>query len=144
VAAACLAVTLLAVPLLGKMQMLEALDAETGRLKPHAEQIMKARTERDKIDALRATVASLKKTAVSPLAVMAKLSGLLDDSTYLLDYRFENATVTLTGFSSDATKLAQQLGAAPEFKAVKFSGPVARDPQSSRDRFTLILELGSR
>ena len=119
------------------------LEKEISVLKPKAEQVLKLRSERDKIIALRAQVIGLKKAALPPVAILSKLSELLDDQTFLFDMRMEGAAVTMSGLSSDASKLAQRLGAIEAFKSVKFSGPVLRDPQSARDRFTLILEMAA-
>jgi general secretion pathway protein L len=139
-AALVLTATLLLVPIISKWKEAEALEKEVSVLKPKAEQVLKLQGERDKTIALRAQVIGLKKAALPPVAVLSKLSELLDDQTFLFDMRMEGATVTISGLSSDASKLAQRLGAIEVFKSVKFSGPVLRDPQSARDRFTLILE----
>ena len=76
-----------------------------------------------------------------PIAILSKLSELLDDQTFLFDMRMDRTAITISGLSVDASKLAQQLGTIEVFKSVKFSGPVTRDVQSARDRFTLILEM---
>ena len=135
--------SLLLVPILDKWKRVEALEKEVSLSKPKAEQVLKLRSERDKIVGLRAQVIGLKKTALPPVAVLSKLSELLDDQSFLFELRMDGAIVTMSGLSSDASKLAQRLGAIDAFKSVKFSGPVLREPQSARDRFTLILELAA-
>lgn len=141
VAASIFAVSLLLVPIFSKWKAAEALEKEVSVFKPKAEQVLKLRSERESIIALRAQVIGLKKAALPPIAVLSKLSELLDDQTFLSEMRMEGAAITMGGLSSDASKLAQRLGAIEAFKSVKFSGPVLRDPQSARDRFTLILEM---
>jgi general secretion pathway protein L len=142
-AASILAATLILVPIINKWKGAEALEREISVFKPKAEQVLKLQSERDKTLALRAQVIGLKKAALPPVAVLTKLSELLDDQTFLTDMRMEGSAVTMSGLSSDASKLAQRLGAIEAFKSVKFSGPVLRDPQSARDRFTLILEMAA-
>ncbi len=141
--AVILIVTLLLVPIISKLKRVEALERGVSLLKPKADQVMKLRSERDRIVALRARVIGFKKASLPPLAVLSKLSELLDDGSFLLDCRMEGALVTMSGLSSDASKLAQRLSAMEAFKSVKFSGPVTRDPRSARDRFTLVIEVAS-
>jgi len=142
-AAFILAASLVFVPIVGKWEQAKALEKEVSTLKPKAEQVLKLQSERDKIVARRAQMISLKKAALPPIAILSKLSELLDDQTFLFDMRMDRAAITISGLSVDASKLAQQLGTIELFKSVKFSGPVTRDVQSARDRFTLILEMAA-
>jgi len=144
IAAVCiLAASLVLVPIIGKWEQAAALEKEVRALKPKAELVLKMQSERDKIVARRAQMVGLKKATLSPIAVLSKLSEILDDETFLFDMRMERATITIAGMSSDASKLAQRLGTIEAFKSVKFSGPVTRDVQAARDRFTLILEMAA-
>jgi hypothetical protein len=86
----------------------------------------KLRSKREKVIALRAKVVGLKKAALPPVVVLTKLSELLDDQTFLFGTRMEGAAVTITGMSSDASRLAQRLGTIEASKSVKFSGLIAR------------------
>lgn len=142
-AASILTASLVLVPIVGKWEQAAALEKEVRTLKPKAEQVLKVQGERDKIVARRAQMVGLKKAALPPIAVLSRLSENLDDQTFLFDVRMERATITIAGMSSDASKLAQRLGTIEGFKSVKFSGPVTRDVQSARDRFTLILEVAT-
>jgi general secretion pathway protein L len=135
--------SVLLVPILAKWKRGEALKEEVALLKPKAEQVLKLGQERDRIIALRARLIGLKRASLPPIAILSKLSELLDNESFLFDLRMEGATVTISGLSVDASKLAQRLGATDAFKSVKFSGPVTRDAQAARDRFTLILELAA-
>jgi Tfp pilus assembly protein PilN len=125
------------------MEEAEALEKEVALLRPKADQVLKLQSERDKIIALRAQVIGLKRASLPPIAILSKLSELLDEETFLSELRIQGAMVTISGLSVDASKLAQRLGAIDIFKSVKFSGPVTRNAQAARDRFTLILELAA-
>jgi general secretion pathway protein L len=142
-AAFLLAVSLALAPVAGKWQHAKALEREVSILKPKAEQVLKLQSERDKILARRAQMIGLKKAALPPVAILSRLSELLDDQTFLFDMRMDRGAITISGLSIDASKLAQRLGTIEVFKSVKFSGPVTRDVQSARDRFTLILEMAA-
>jgi general secretion pathway protein L len=143
-AVACiLAVSLVLVPIVGKWEQATALEKDVRTLKPKAEQVLKMQGERDRIVARRAQMVGLKKASLPPIAVLSRLSEILDDQTFLFDMRMDRGTVTIAGMSFDASKLAQRLGTIEAFKSVKFSGPVTRDVQSARDRFTLILEMAA-
>jgi general secretion pathway protein L len=142
-AAFILLASLVLVPIVSKWEQSEALEKEINALKPKAEQVLRLRSERDKIVARHAQMIGMKRAALPPVAILSKLSELLDDQTFLFDMRTERAIVTISGLSPDASKLAQRLGAIEAFKSVKFSGPVTRDVQSARDRFTLVLEMAA-
>ena len=133
--------SLVAAPMVSKSRALDAMGQEIARLKPQAEAAGKLRTEHEKRAALLTKVAALKRTAPPPLLMLAKLSAALDDQSFLFDLRLESGSLTISGVSSDASLLAQKLGAMPDFRSVKFVGAVTRDPQTPRDRFTLALEL---
>lgn len=142
-ASALLLCTIVVVPILSRMNALEHFDREIAALKPKAEQMLKARTERDKILALRLEVIGLRRSSQPPLPVLSKLSDAFDDGSYLFDYRADAGSITVSGISVDASKLLQRLSAVPDFKSVRFSGPVTRDAQSALERFTLVLEIGA-
>ncbi len=133
--------SLVAAPMVSKSRALDATGQEIARLKPQAEAAGKLRAEREKRFALLSKVAALKRTAPPPLLILAKLSAAFDDQSFLFDFRLEGGSLTVSGVSSDASLLAQKLGAMPDFRSVKFVGAVTRDPQTPRDRFTLALEL---
>jgi len=138
-----LAGTFLIAPIVSQKRALAAVEEEIAGLKPQAEQAGKLRADREKHLSLLTEAVALKRSTPSPLAVLTKLSAELDDKTFLLDLRLEGAKVTISGVSSDASGLAQRLGTLADFKSVRFQGAVTRDPQTSRDRFTLALELAS-
>jgi hypothetical protein len=140
-ACALLAVTLVAAPIVSTHLALAVIEEEAARLKPQAEQAAKLKGARDTQVALLTKAIALKRAAPSPLALLARLSEALDDQSFLAELRLEGTALTLSGLSSDASGLAQRLGGMPDFKAVKFSGPVTRDAGGARDRFTLVLEL---
>jgi len=112
--------SLLLVPILGKWKRGEALEKEVALLKPKADQVLKLGSERDRIIALRARVISLKRASPPPIAILSKLSELLDEESFLSELRMEGAMVTISGLSADASKLAQRLGAIDAFKSVSY------------------------
>jgi general secretion pathway protein L len=140
-ATALLASTVIVAPIVSKSLGLTAIEAEIQRLKPEAEQAAKLRSARETQLSILTKASALTRAAPSPLALLTKLTAALDDTSFLIELRLEGATLTLSGLSSDASALAQKLGAIGEFKSVKFVGPVTRDAQAARDRFTLVLEL---
>jgi general secretion pathway protein L len=141
VAGALLAATLALAPIAGKSRALAKIEAEIARLKPAAERAAKLKSARETQHGSLAKAAALRRAGASPLPILAKLSEALDDQSFLTELRLEGAALTLSGLSGDASGLAQKLGATLEFKSVKFVGPVTRDGQTPRDRFTLALEL---
>jgi hypothetical protein len=143
--AACmlLAATLAAAPIVSKTLALARVEEETGRLKPAAEQAAKLKSAREKQHGVLSKALELRIAAPPPLSILTKLTAAFDDASFLVELRIEGTALTLSGLSGDAPALAQKLSAMPDFKAVKFSGPVTREARVSRDRFTLVLELAN-
>ena len=83
------------------------------------------------------TIADARRRVGDTLAVMAALTRVLPDDTYLTDFTLRDGIVTLTGESAGAVKLIPALSADPTFVAPAFSAPVTRIESNNSDLFSI-------
>lgn len=82
----------------------------------------------------------------SPLMVLAELSKLLPDDSFVTALDYDGKTVQVQGESVSAAGLVETLDASPMFKEVGFKAPVSKVQGTSGDRFHIsaTLDLGAR
>jgi general secretion pathway protein L len=78
-----------------------------------------------------------------PLFVMDLLTRVLPDDTSLLGLNIQGSKVSITGSTSDAAALMQQLSARAELREVKAPTPATRPPGTSKDSFNIEFMLAS-
>jgi len=74
---------------------------------------------------------------VDPLFVMDLLTRVLPDDTSLLGLNIQGSKISITGSTSDAAALMQQLSARPELRGVKAPTPATRPLGTSKDSFNI-------
>ena len=84
-------------------------------------------------DAITATRARLG----DPLDLLAALTRVLPDDTYLTDLALRDGAITVTGQSPGAVKLIPALSADAAFVAPAFSAPVTRIESNNSDLFSI-------
>lgn len=78
-----------------------------------------------------------------PLLVTDLLTRVLPDDTSLLGLNIQGSKVSITGSTSDAGALMQQLSARPELREVKAPTPATRPLGTSKDSFNIEFSLAS-
>ncbi|MBE7210284.1 MAG: PilN domain-containing protein [Gluconacetobacter diazotrophicus] len=76
-----------------------------------------------------------------PLTVLAAVTQVLPDDTFLSDLTLRRGVLTVSGQSAGAAKLIPAFGADPHFSAPAFSAPVTRIEGQSTDLFSIRTEL---
>lgn len=137
-AAACAALALaaLALPLVRQSVALDSVNARIAALQPRV----------DKVEALRRrlanahngadTIAREEQRIGNPLRVLASLTELLPDDTYLTSFGLHDRTLTLEGQSAAAAKLIGGLSSDPLIQEPAFTAPVTRT-RNGTDLFAL-------
>ncbi len=80
-----------------------------------------------------------RKKATTPqlITVLAALTELLPDDTWLQRLELQQQDLQLRGESAAAAALIERLEASPLFAEVNFRSPVTREPRTGRDQFHL-------
>ncbi|KLN58883.1 hypothetical protein WH96_20590 [Kiloniella spongiae] len=76
--------------------------------------------------------------------LLFSVSTILPDDTWIIDARLNKAQLTLSGFSSDASRLIALLEASHAFSDIRFISPVAKDNRLKRDRFNIALKINDK
>ncbi len=82
-------------------------------------------------------IAGARARLGDPLALLAALTRVLPDDTWLTDLTLREGVITLSGQSSGAVRLISSLSADPAFVAPAFSAPVTRIESNNSDLFSI-------
>jgi len=122
----------------GELAKLQALESET------REMASKALRLRDRLSEANTTIAELNKLSrqlPSPQLELSRLTTLLPDSAYVVQYTQTGQKIRLRGRSTDAASLQQALTEEPVFRSVAAPQAISRVGDSNVEQFFLDLEL---
>lgn len=90
-----------------------------------------------RLESRRHAVEALQERNMSLSETLEGLTGALDDTSYLTELKIEGETVTISGFSSSASKILQAVEADPKFTNARFLTPINRESGTDLERFSL-------
>jgi general secretion pathway protein L len=86
-----------------------------------------------------------RKTETLPsVQVLEAIARVLPDHTYVTEFRIENDTLRIGGFTRDAPALIQLIEQAPEFSRVTFYAPTTRAPADPGERYHIEARIDPR
>lgn len=142
-ASACAVLALVATGLPFVQQSLAARGVER-RIAAVRPQVDKAQALRRRIasGAAGADVLTQQRAATGDaVAMLATLTNLLPDDTYLTELTLHGRVLTLSGQSAAAAQLIPELSADPAIRDPAFIAPVTRNESARADQFSLRAEL---
>jgi general secretion pathway protein L len=119
-------------------QMEQRVDAERER----ARAVSALRTQLDEAAAGANFLAVQKQTQPSMLVLLHEVSRLLPDDTFLERLSLSAGQLSLTGYSSQATRLISQMQESPLLREPALNGAIQPDARTGRDRFTITASYG--
>lgn len=144
-AAACCAILALGAgltPFVRQQIELASLDREIAAGQAVAAETDGLRREADRLSRSAEFVQRAKEKSARPLEVLAAVTQLLPDDSYLTDIELRQRKVTLSGRSSGAARLIGVFSADPRFRNPGFAAPVTRIEALRADVFTITAEMG--
>jgi len=120
-----------------------ATDALAQRVEGEAAQARQTAALQGQIDVLTAAMQAADSTGQRSVPVASILNDLaerLPGDAVIERLEWLGTTLKLTGTSSEAATLSQRLGNGPHWESAQTTGAVLRDPQTGKDRFTLMLQ----
>jgi len=75
------------------------------------------------------------------LQILAEVTRVLPDNTWLLRFDVNGAEIRLQGQSTAASELIQLLESSPLFQEAQFRSSVVQIPRSDRERFHVSMQL---
>ena len=136
-AAALLVGGAIAVPFLSQARQAAELRREAGALQPRVEraQALRRRLATRPVEA--ADALTEKRRVGDAMQVLATLTDLLPDDTFVTRLALRQRKLTISGQSAAAAGLITILSSGPRFRDPAFAAPVVRDPASRIDTFSL-------
>jgi Tfp pilus assembly protein PilN len=128
--AALLAVTLASHAWIERALYGRALDRELRRLEVPAQQVRRQDQETGTIETRAAVLEDLRAGNWQKLRLLAQLTKLLPDGTWLQELQISEDTVEIIGSSNRAADLVPPLENSPYFTQVEFTSPITRDNQN--------------
>lgn len=139
--AALLAAIAIYIPLQQKEQALAALESRIERSREEVAEVNRLRKEM--IDTLTNTqlLAGRRQGTPPVIAVLDEVTRLLDDDTWLVEFRADGEHLVMSGYSTAASALVALLEDSEMLAEVRFDAPVTPDPSLGKERFSLTARL---
>ena len=134
---ALLAVAAIALPFMLQASASAAAERRIAMLQPAVRQVEALRSRIRAGTAGVDTISAARARLGDPISLLAALTRVLPDDTYLTDLTLRDGLVTLTGQSPNAVKLIPALSADAAFTAPAFSAPVTRIESNNADLFSI-------
>jgi general secretion pathway protein L len=141
VCCAILAVGVVATPFIRQALELATLGHEIEAVRPMVTQAEVLRREVDQLLRNADLVKAELDQAGRPLQVLAAITRLLPDDTYLIEAELRRRKVTLTGRSAGAARLIPALASDGRFRNPAFAAPVTRIDALRPEVFTIVAEV---
>lgn len=144
-AAVCVLLALAAIVLPFVLQSAAQAAAERriAALQPQVRQVEALRQRLRSGTAGMDAIAAARTHLGDPLGLLAALTRVLPDDTYLTDLTLRDGVITVTGQSPGAVKLIPALSADAAFAAPAFSAPVTRIESNNSDLFSIRAGIAS-
>lgn len=131
----------LAWPFYRQSQELQELQAEVLQLKDQVEQARGLGSTLEELHSSRAFLQRQQAIAPQPLLLLDELTALLPDNTWLSRFEDDGRSLRLDGESAEASNLISLLESSPLLENVRFASPVTANPNTARERFSLVADV---
>ena len=128
-------------PIKKQLAVIEGLDAEVAVLRAEAEENLALRQRLALVSSEAGFLARAGHQRATMTELLAKLTRLLPDHSYLRQIRITNDSIELNGLAGEPSELVAILDRSPLLAAPTFSSPIIRDRQSGRDHFQISVTL---
>lgn len=138
-----LAAAAMAIPFLRQSAEMAAVEARIETLQPRVQLVEQMRRRLAGTSAGADVVAAERARTGDLLELLAVVTDILPDDTFLTDFTMNQGKLGLAGQSAAAAKLIPALAAEPLLKNPIFIAPVTRNETGAADLFSIRAELGS-
>lgn len=131
----------IAIPLWRDHETLTELQARTAEVKKKADAVKKLEDKFERLTATSRFLIEKKKTSPVTVAVLAELTRLLPDDTWLYQFELNGKEVLIQGEASASSAIIGLIEASPMFGNVTFRSPVTQNRVTGGERFNLAAEV---
>jgi general secretion pathway protein L len=141
-ACAVLALAIIAVPFVRQSLALAAVEQRISSLRPGIDHVTELRRQIASASEGVGQITSARQRGTVALRVLAVVTDLLPDDTWLTSLSLRRARVVIEGHSATATRLIAAMAADPQLNNPSFAAPVVRS-EDGTDLFTIQAGFGS-
>lgn len=136
-----LAIAVVVTPFVRQASMSAELDEAIARDRSAVAEAEKLRQEIQRLSGSAELIDSERDKAGRPLAVLAALTEMLPQDTFLTEFRQQQQKVTLTGRSGGASRLIGAMSASDRLRNPSFAAPVTRIDATPAEVFSITAEV---
>jgi general secretion pathway protein L len=141
VCCAGLAIATVVVPFVRQSNALAALDEQVGDGRASAAEAARLRREIDQLARSADLIRSEREKVGRPLEVLAAVTRVIPDDSYLSELELLQRKLTLSGRSAAAARLIGAFATDSEFRNPAFAAPVTRIEALRQEIFTIVAEV---
>ena len=122
-------------------KLVQQLDQEIASLAPAVQRVQTLRVTTEAMDKKILFVEDLLRNKDMNLEILKELTTILPPDTYLNLYSYRDGRIQIGGLSGSAYDLMPKLDKSPLLKDVIQRGPISKDSQSGKDRFSFEMNV---
>ncbi len=142
-----LAIACIAIPLWRDRATIDNLDAQIANARHQAEASAALQKQIDAASLDQRFLIDRKQASPTVTELLATLTQLLPDDTYLTELEVKGDEVRMVGLTGSATALLASIAKSPSFRDASFESSITHDRKTNRERFDIgahIAKRGSR
>jgi general secretion pathway protein L len=120
--------------------LIEQLSAKAAQLELSAAHVDELRTEVES-SRKRAGFLAAERRKASMAVILAEITNLLPDGTWLSNLNYDGHEIEMQGYSSNASNLIPAFETSKLFSGAAFAGPMTQGPQPNLQQFDLSVSL---
>jgi general secretion pathway protein L len=132
-----LAIACVAIPLWQDGATISSLDAQIADARRQAEASAALQKQIDAESGNRRFLIDRKNASPTVTELLATLTELLPDDTYLTELEVKGDEVRMVGLTGSATALLTLIAKSPSFRDASFGSSITRDTKTNRERFDI-------
>ena len=142
--AVVLAIACIAIPLWRDQATIESLDAQIANARQKAEASAALQKQIDAESRDQRFLIDRKTLSPAVTELLATLTQLLPDDTYLTELELKGDKVKMVGLTGSATALLAAIAKSPSFRDASFESSITHDTKTNRERFDIGAHIAKR
>jgi general secretion pathway protein L len=143
-AAVLLAIACIAIPLWRDQSTIDSLDAQIANARHQAEASAALQKQIDAESRDQRFLIDRKQASPTVTELLATLTRLLPDDTYLTELEVKGDEVKMVGLTGSATALLAAIAKSPSFRDASFESSITHDTKTNRERFDIGAHIAKR
>jgi general secretion pathway protein L len=142
--AVSLAIACIAIPLWRDQSTIDSLDAQIANARHQAEASAALQKQIDAESRDQRFLIDRKQASPTVTELLATLTRLLPDDTYLTELEEKGDEVKMVGLTGSATALLAAIAKSPTFRDASFESSITHDTKTNRERFDIGAHIAKR